>query len=175
MPCGNNSLIFLCTIYLCISAVTLKCVLHSLRFCTYVGSVVSINLPQSGLDCFLLACEVGHHETVHELVTQDDSRPVIHCICKLRHSVTHTCSLVTVQFNLACRGGHIQLVKTLVEEFNTPFTLVQYSGTVRFGKNGECKWVSYRIEPYRSGISRSASPNVPYRSFTPRAIHCACA
>ena len=33
---------------------------------------------------------------------------------------------------------------------------------VRYGKNGKCKRVSYRTKPYRSRISRSASPTVPY-------------
>ena len=35
---------------------------------------------------------------------------------------------------------------------------------VRYGKNGKCKRVSYRTKPYRSRISRSTSPNVPYRT-----------
>ena len=84
-------------------------------------------LQSSGLDCFLLACLEGHQEIVRELLTTDKvdqnvvdevrNYPVlclfVHCVIVCAPHLQDGCGAV----HLACEGGHVKLVETLVGEF----------------------------------------------------------
>ena len=64
---------------------------------------------------------------------------------------------------------HIPACKNMYSMANTQFTLVQYSGMVRFGtvryrKNGECKWVSYRTVPFQNISVHFSERAIPYRT-----------
>ena len=82
---------------------------------------------QDGYDCFLLACAEGHQEIVRELLTKVKvDQNVVNevrnypVLCLFVH-----CVIVCVPHlqdgrgavHLACEGGHVQLVETLVGEF----------------------------------------------------------
>ena len=91
------------------------------------GNVMSATFLQYGLDCFLLACEVGHQEIVCELLTKDKVEQNV--VTKVRNYTVLClfvhCVIVCVPHlqygrgavHLACGGGHVQLVETLVGEF----------------------------------------------------------
>ena len=82
---------------------------------------------QDGKDCFLLACLKGHQEIVCELLTKDKvdqnvvdevrNYPVlclfVHCVIVCVPHLQYGRGAV----HLACEGGHVQLVETLVGEF----------------------------------------------------------
>ena len=104
----------------------LKCFLCSLHFCTKVMSCLPTFL-QSGQDCFLLACVAGHEDIVRELLTKEKvDQNVVNNVRKYPvHYLFFHYVIVCVPHlqdgcgavHLACGGGHVQLVKTLVEEF----------------------------------------------------------
>ena len=82
---------------------------------------------QSGHDSFLVACARGHQEIVRELLTKDKADQNV--VAKVRNLpvlilFVH-CVMVCVPhlqrghgaIHLACEGGHVQLVETMVGEF----------------------------------------------------------
>ena len=54
----------------CIRA-TVSCGCSNILLTYNLPIYLSANLLQSGQDCFLLACEMGHEEIVRELLTKD--------------------------------------------------------------------------------------------------------